>query len=49
MSAAIAAIWDRLADEHGTTVAYATLRTYVSKCRSPAPSATIGATALAAL
>ena len=29
----IAAIWERLADEHGTTVAYATLRTYVSSRR----------------
>ena len=26
---AIAAIWERLANEHGTTVAYPTLRTYV--------------------
>jgi hypothetical protein len=29
----IAAIWERLADEHGTTVAYATLRAYVSDSR----------------
>ena len=29
----IAAIWERLADEHGTTVAYPTLRTYVSNHR----------------
>lgn len=45
----IAAIWERLADEHGTTVAYPTLRAYVSNRHSPAPSATIGATAPAAL
>jgi hypothetical protein len=32
---AIAAIWERLADEHGTTVAYPTLRTYVSSRRPP--------------
>jgi hypothetical protein len=31
----IAAIWERLADEHGTTVAYPTLRTYVSSRRDP--------------
>ena len=31
----IAAIWERLADEHGTTVAYPTLRTYVSSRRPP--------------
>jgi len=30
----IAAIWERLADEHGTTVAYPTLRTYVSNRRA---------------
>jgi hypothetical protein len=30
----IAAIWERLAGEHGTTVVYATLRTYVSSRRS---------------
>jgi hypothetical protein len=45
----IAAIWDRLADEHGTTVAYPTLRTYVSKRRGQAPSATTGVAAPAAL
>jgi hypothetical protein len=28
-----AAIWQRLADDHGTTVAYPTLRTYVVSCR----------------
>jgi hypothetical protein len=31
---AIAAIWERLADEHGTTVAYPTLRTYVTARRA---------------
>lgn len=31
----IAAIWERLAAEHGTTVAYPTLRTYVSNRRGP--------------
>lgn len=34
----IAVIWERLADEHGTTVAYPTLRTYVSN-RRPGPRA----------
>lgn len=29
----IAAIWERLADEHGTTVAYPTLRTYITSHR----------------
>jgi hypothetical protein len=29
----IAAIWERLADEHGTAVAYPTLRTYVTSRR----------------
>ena len=29
----IAAIWQRLADEHNATVAYPTLRTYVSSRR----------------
>ena len=29
----IAAIWERLADEHGTAIAYPTLRTYVSSQR----------------
>lgn len=29
----IAAIWERLADEHGVTVAYPTLRTYVATSR----------------
>jgi hypothetical protein len=29
----IAAIWERLADEHQATVAYPTLRTYVSNRR----------------
>jgi hypothetical protein len=29
----IAAIWQRLADEHGATVAYPTLRTYVTSRR----------------
>jgi transposase len=31
----IAAIWERLADEHGVTVAYPTLRTYVTTSRGP--------------
>lgn len=31
----IAAIWERLADEHATTVAYPTLRTYISNHRNP--------------
>jgi hypothetical protein len=31
----IAAIRERLADEHGTTVAYPTLRAYVSNRRGP--------------
>jgi hypothetical protein len=31
---ATAAIWQRLADEHGTTVAYPTLRTYVTRRRA---------------
>jgi hypothetical protein len=31
----IAVIWERLADEHGTTVAYPTLRSYVSSHRNP--------------
>lgn len=31
---ATAAIWERLADEHGTTVAYPTLRTYVISRRA---------------
>ncbi len=31
----IAAIWERLADKHGTTVAYPTLRAYVSNHRNP--------------
>jgi len=31
----IAAIWERLADKHGTTVAYPTLRAYVSNRRDP--------------
>jgi hypothetical protein len=35
---ATAAIWERLADEHGTTVAYPTLRTYVVS-RRPARQA----------
>lgn len=35
---AIAAIWERLADEHGVTVAYPTLRTYVSNRRDPDPT-----------
>ena len=29
----IAAIWERLADEHGAAIAYPTLRTYVSSHR----------------
>jgi hypothetical protein len=29
-----AAIWQRLADDHGTTVAYCTLRTYVISRRT---------------
>jgi hypothetical protein len=32
-SATIAAIWERLADEHGAATAYPTLRTYVSSHR----------------
>jgi hypothetical protein len=36
---AIAAIWERLADEHGTTVAYPTLRTYVTTRRPVLSSA----------
>ena len=31
---ATAAIWQRLADEHGTTVAYPTLRAYVTRQRA---------------
>jgi hypothetical protein len=31
---ATAAIWQRLADEHGTTVAYSTLRAYVASRRA---------------
>jgi hypothetical protein len=31
---ATAAIWERLADRHGTTVAYPTLRTYVTSRRA---------------
>ena len=31
-----AAIWQRLADDHGTTVAYPTLRTYVTSRRAVA-------------
>jgi hypothetical protein len=31
---ATAAIWQRLADEHGATVAYPTLRTYVTSQRT---------------
>ena len=31
---ATAAIWERLADQHGTTVAYPTLRTYVTSHRA---------------
>jgi hypothetical protein len=31
---ATATIWQRLADDHGTTVAYPTLRTYVVGRRS---------------
>ena len=31
----IAAVWERLIDEHSTTVAYPTLRTYVSNHRRP--------------
>lgn len=31
-----AAIWQRLADDHGTTVAYPTLRTYVTRRRETA-------------
>ena len=31
---ATATIWQRLADEHGTTVAYQTLRTYVTSRRA---------------
>ena len=30
---AVAAIWQRLADEHGANVAYPTLRTYVTSHR----------------
>ena len=30
-----ATIWQRLADDHGTTVAYPTLRTYVTNRRGP--------------
>lgn len=33
---ATAAIWQRLADDHGATVAYPTLRTYVISRRAPA-------------
>ena len=32
-----AAIWQRLADDHGTTVAYYTLRTYVVSRRAAKP------------
>ena len=36
-SAAIqAVIWERLADQHGTTVAYSTLRAYVTSRRATA-------------
>jgi hypothetical protein len=31
---ATAAIWQRLADDHGTTVAYPTLRAYVTSRRT---------------
>ena len=31
---ATATIWQRLADDHGTTVAYPTLRTYVTSKRA---------------
>jgi hypothetical protein len=31
---ATATIWQRLADDHGTTVAYPTLRTYVTSQRA---------------
>jgi len=31
---ATAAIWERLADQHGATVAYPTLRTYVTSRRT---------------
>jgi hypothetical protein len=34
----IAAIWERLADEHGVTVAYPTLRTYVTTSRAAGPA-----------
>jgi hypothetical protein len=34
-----AAIWQHLADQHGTTVAYPTLRTYVTSRRSQSPIA----------
>lgn len=32
-----AAIWQRLADNHGTTVAYPTLRTYVTSRKAAKP------------
>jgi len=32
---ATASIWERLADDHGTTVAYPTLRTYITSRRAP--------------
>ena len=35
---AIATIWQRLADDHGVTVAYPTLRTYVTSRRGPLQS-----------
>jgi hypothetical protein len=37
-----ATIWQRLADDHGTTVAYPTLRTYVVSCRAAGEAASAG-------
>jgi len=36
-----ATIWEHLADEHGITVAYPTLRTYVTSRRAPSPELTM--------
>lgn len=32
-----ATIWQRLADDHGVTVAYPALRTYITSRRGPTP------------
>ena len=40
---ATATIWQRLADDHGTTVAYPTLRTYVTSHRTATSRSPAGA------